>query len=117
MSTLLLRKRPLVPIGAQSRQGSYRSRHQPQRRNRQTPGRGTGWDALMLRYTALERAGNRCELIAGGERCSETQNLACHHIKPLADGGDNDPSNAAVLCRPHHRLIEKRLREQAEADG
>ena len=36
--------------------------------------------------------------------------LLVHHIKALADGGDNTPSNLAVLCYSCHRLLHLFLR-------
>jgi 5-methylcytosine-specific restriction endonuclease McrA len=31
----------------------------------------------------------------------------CHHIKPLADGGENVPENAETLCLADHRAASK----------
>lgn len=45
------------------------------------------------------------------QSCLRTdQRLLIHHIKPIEEGGDNSPSNLAVLCYSCHRLLHLFLR-------
>ncbi len=37
-----------------------------------------------------------------GRRCTETQRLEFHHIKPYGRGGDHHPSNIELRCRTHN---------------
>ena len=40
-----------------------------------------------------------------GSRCEAKQWLHFHHIKEVARGGSNDPSNLRMLCSAHHRML------------
>lgn len=46
-----------------------------------------------MRNAVLERDGYKCT------RCGRRDRLECDHIKPLAEGGTNEPSNLRTLCR------------------
>jgi 5-methylcytosine-specific restriction enzyme A len=56
----------------------------------------------------LVAAEYRCQAIENGTRCDVTDPalLEAHHLKPVRDGGTNDPSNGVALCRRHHRAVE-----------
>lgn len=63
----------------------------------------------------MQYASGRCEFVDGdGNRCTERNpsKLEAHHIIGLRHGGQHDPRlNGRLLCRKHHRLIEKALKE------
>lgn len=42
-------------------------------------------------------------LLPNGARCPATRELQAHHTRP----GDNDPATGLLLCRPHHRALDK----------
>lgn len=100
--------RPCLRCGALG-QGSYCPQHHPDRgRVRRTPGRGSGAKAAAFREVVLALAGHRCEAIVDGKRCTATEGLEAHHVRPLAQGGKNDPRrNGRALCRRHHRMVER----------
>lgn len=50
-----------------------------------------------LRYQVLRRSGFRCE--ACGATAQQTQ-LQVDHIRPVSQGGTNDPRNLRILCQP-----------------
>ncbi len=56
------------------------------------------------RRDVLARDGHRCR--APG--CRNTRFLEVHHLKPRANGGDNDPGNLITLCSGCHRLWHER---------
>jgi predicted restriction endonuclease len=74
--------------------------------SRITLGRGSGWQASAFRDAVLTAAGHRCQFINHyGVRCTNTQQLAAHHIIDLRDGGSNDPAtNGRCLCSRHHAM-------------
>ena len=39
--------------------------------------------------------------------CGTTENIEHHHIKSLAEGGDNHPHNFITLCDKHHGMIHQ----------
>tara|TARA_B100001250_G_scaffold83767_1_gene69145 strand:+ start:228 stop:680 length:453 start_codon:yes stop_codon:yes gene_type:complete len=39
--------------------------------------------------------------------CGTTVNIEHHHIKSLAEGGDNHPHNFITLCDKHHGMIHQ----------
>ena len=62
------------------------------RHHRQTPARE--WEGIRERTFAEQ--GRRCG------KCGKAGALEVHHVKPLKEGGTNDPSNLQVLCRDCH---------------
>jgi len=40
-----------------------------------------------------------------GKHCRE--DIQCHHIIPVKEGGSDDPGNLVTLCRAHHLKIER----------
>jgi hypothetical protein len=66
------------------------------------------WVALRaLRAHVLARAKGRCEFVAGR---SHSGPLDVHHVVRRSAGGADDPSNATLLCRYHHRMTEAAYR-------
>lgn len=96
---------------------SYCPRHNPEpRRKRVTPGRGS--TAPGFRKAVLGRAGGRCQFVsAEGVRCTATQGLEAHHLRPLWAGGANEPGNGAALCRRHHRIAERMTNRALDKAG
>lgn len=45
----------------------------------------------------LKKRGRKCE------QCGRGGKVEMHHIKHVADGGDNSESNLILLCKPCHR--------------
>jgi hypothetical protein len=52
------------------------------------------------------RAKGRCEAIVDGARCTETERLQAHHLRP----GDDDPALGRLLCPRHHRAVDPHAR-------
>jgi predicted restriction endonuclease len=101
--------RPCLTCGDLVESGSYCPADDPDRhRPRTTPGRGGGSTITVFRAAVLAKAGHRCEVVKGGTRCTVTGagNLEAHHLRPLREGGTNDPANGRACCRRHHRMIE-----------
>jgi len=42
-----------------------------------------------------------------GNRCTNERWLHIHHIKPVSQGGSNDPANLTTLCWVHHDLVHQ----------
>src|SRR5262249_31034882 len=42
---------------------------------------------------------NRCQAKKGQTICGETRFIDLHHVKPVCEGGSNDPQNLVTLCR------------------
>jgi predicted restriction endonuclease len=102
--------RPCVRCGTLIQAGSYCARHEPVRRTRTTPGRGSGAAIMRFREAVLARDGYQCRAVENGKRCDITdpRQLHAHHIVPLRSGGTNAPENGVCLCRKHHRAVEAR---------
>lgn len=94
-------KRPCLSCGRLVSSGSYCPGHAPRRANRQTPGRGGGWQAAKFRSEVLRFAGYVCQ------RCGADGALQAHHVRPLVEGGTNDPANGVALCRRCHEAVER----------
>ena len=62
------------------------------RHHKATPARE--WEGI--RQKAFAEQGRRCG------KCGKAGALEVHHVKELAHGGTNDPSNLQVLCRDCH---------------
>jgi hypothetical protein len=46
----------------------------------------------------------RCAFVdVNGKRCAQSRFLHVHHLRPVAQGGDNDLANLSLLCAGHHR--------------
>jgi len=56
--------------------------------------------AVKLRFEILERDSFAC--VVCGTKAGQGRRLQVHHRKPVADGGDNDPSNLETLCDSCH---------------
>lgn len=88
---------------------SYCPRCEPERPSRQTAGRGTSTQAQAFRAEVLRRAGYRCEVVVGGERCEVRgeADLEAHHVRAITAGGDaKSPENGRAVCRRHHGLLD-----------
>ncbi len=53
-----------------------------------------------VRNVVHARQSGRCAL------CVEEYPLHVHHIRPVADGGSNEPDNLVLLCANHHALAD-----------
>jgi putative restriction endonuclease len=60
---------------------------------------------LRFRFDVFKRYGPQCAL------CTVTHMdlLEAAHLCPVADDGSDDPRNGLVLCRNHHRAMDKGL--------
>jgi hypothetical protein len=56
---------------------------------------------------ALRRALNARDRGCRFPGCSNTRFLDAHHLKHWVDGGETKPSNLALMCRFHHRLVHE----------
>ena len=56
--------------------------------------RGAAWE--RLRRVILDRDGWRCT------KCGRPGKLEVHHIRPVAQGGDDSPDNLRTLCVDDH---------------
>lgn len=57
------------------------------------------------RMRVLVRDNFRCQ--APGCVCKDLNRLTVHHIKPKAEGGDDDLPNLLTLCEYHHELAHR----------
>ena len=97
-----------IACGASIGRGkSYCRAHVPV--SRTAKARGNGTDRSRFRRAVLAAAGNRCQAVTDGRRChiTDASKLEADHLRALADGGGNDPSNGVALCTFHHRLLTK----------
>lgn len=58
-------------------------------------------EAVKLRYTILERDGYTCQ-DCGSKRGDPGVRLQVHHIRPVRQGGKNQPENLITLCSGCH---------------
>ena len=70
----------------------------PLTNNDGTTSYGPDWDTIS--ESIKHRDGHLCQHADG--RCAGP--LQVHHIRHIADGGTNDPSNLTTLCKFHHGL-------------
>ncbi|HEX6792116.1 MAG TPA: HNH endonuclease signature motif containing protein [Candidatus Krumholzibacteria bacterium] len=70
-----------------------------------------------VRDEVYTRDGGQCTFEgADGTRCEARKGLEIDHIRPIAAGGTNDPSNLRLLCPAHNlRAAEKALGEHIMA--
>jgi hypothetical protein len=60
------------------------------------------------KHAVFLRDQGRCTFVnARGERCNTDRWLHVHHIKPVSQGGTNDPANLTVICSAHHDLVHQ----------
>jgi hypothetical protein len=60
------------------------------------------------KHAVFLRDQGRCTFVnERGERCNIDRWLHVHHIKPVSQGGTNDPTNLTVLCSAHHDLVHQ----------
>jgi len=64
---------------------------------------------LCLVEYCKERENYKCA------KCSETNNLCCHHIKPLTLGGNNDYNNLIILCDQCHGAAHQAISKQLQS--
>jgi hypothetical protein len=86
--------------------GAYCQAHVPVSRTARA--RGSGAARERFRREVLAAAGGRCQAVEHGVRCIATDGLEAHHLRPLKDGGSNDPSNGVALCRSHHARLSRK---------
>jgi len=62
-----------------------------------------------VRRAVYERDKGRCRFRdATGRRCTETEWLELHHVRPYGRGGDHRPENVELRCRVHNEYEEER---------
>ncbi len=44
---------------------------------------------------------------SNGNRCENEKWLHLHHVRPVSQGGGNDPENVVTLCSTHHDLVHQ----------
>jgi predicted restriction endonuclease len=79
------------------------------RRAAGTTGWGKGRDRATqakFRREVIALYGEQCGAIHNGTRCTATEDLQAHHTQP----GNNDPATGVLLCRMHHRIVDKHAR-------
>jgi len=60
------------------------------------------------RHQVNARDGGRCTFVdAKGNRCTNERWIQIHHIKPVSQGGGNDPENLTTLCYAHHDIVHQ----------
>jgi len=103
-------RRPCLRCGTLLEKGSYCRAHEPKLHKPPTPGR-SGQTAFAK--AVLLAAGQRCEAAENGVRCTETRNLAAHHLVRLRVSRSMDPAGGVALCRHHHALASAAERRSA----
>jgi len=59
-----------------------------------------------VRRSVRERDGDQCTFVLqNGNRCPEHRSLEFHHRNAFARGGDHDPENVGLMCRPHNAYV------------
>ena len=61
-----------------------------------------------LRIAIKESVDYECELC--GEPETRLLTLQIHHIRPISDGGDNNPKNLMVLCPNCHCKVHNMIK-------
>ncbi len=62
-----------------------------------------------VRRMVYERDQGRCRFRdATGRRCTETEWLELHHVRPYGRGGDHRPENIELRCRAHNEYAAER---------
>ena len=59
------------------------------------------------KHAVFLRTGGRCTFTDHRGRCGVDRHVHIHHIKPVAEGCSNDPSNLTVVCSFHHDWIHQ----------
>lgn len=60
------------------------------------------------KHEVFARCGGQCAHIdLQGRRCTNDRYLHIHHIKPVSQGGTNEPGNLTLLCPAHHDLAHQ----------
>lgn len=100
---------------------SERSREQEAGRRESHPERGRYSTAAFRRasQTALAMSRGRC--VSCGRQIAYMRDGrwvfgrglgGCHHIVPMADGGQDEPGNLAPLCARCHNAVDAALRRE-----
>jgi len=91
--------RPCIVCGTLAA-GSYCDRHAPKPGSRAWRG-GSTRQWRQLRAQALQRDGDRCV------KCGARDQLAVHHVVPLAEGGALGLDGLTTLCEPCHHAAHR----------
>ena len=60
------------------------------------------------RHAVHFRDGGMCTHVgASGKRCGADRWIDVHHVRPVAQGGGNEPGNLTTLCSRHHDLVHQ----------
>jgi 5-methylcytosine-specific restriction endonuclease McrA len=60
------------------------------------------------KHAVFRRDQGRCTHVnAQGERCNSDRYIEIHHIRPVSQGGSNEPENLTTLCSFHHDLVHQ----------
>jgi alanyl-tRNA synthetase len=64
--------------------------------------------SASIMHEVNRRDGGQCTYVSpDGRRCECNRFLHLHHVKPVAQGGENTVENLITLCSAHHRLIHE----------
>jgi hypothetical protein len=59
-----------------------------------------------VRRAVYERDSGQCTYVdPTGRRCTETQRLEFHHVRPYGQGGCHNPENVTLLCSTHNAYL------------
>lgn len=62
----------------------------------------------IQKHQVFSRDGGRCTHMGpDGKLCNSDKWIHIHHIKPVAQGGSNEPENLTTLCSFHHDLVHQ----------
>ncbi len=76
-----------------------------------------------VKRTVYERDQGQCRYEdETGRRCTETERLEFHHVRPYGQGGDHSPANIQLRCRAHNlyeaeRVYGKEVMERYRSSG
>lgn len=60
------------------------------------------------KHAVHNRDQGRCTYVdANGWQCTKDRGLHIHHVRPVSEGGSNDPKNLRTLCAFHHDLAHQ----------
>ena len=104
----------VCPTCSATVQASDYVEHKKQHRRERDRARGSSsWspgrnrvEQARFRREVLKRAGDQCQALVDGERCTVTEPLFAHHLEP----GNDDPAMGVALCRGHHRAVDPKAR-------
>ena len=61
----------------------------------------------QIKHDVITRDNNQCTFTKNGTRCNNRRWIHFHHIKSVAEGGQNTPENLTLLCSEHHKILHE----------